>query len=270
MTTRDATPPAATTPRSVRLERPSDHVAELVLDRPEALNAISTAHARAIGAACAELTDDDRVRVVLLTSTSDQAFSVGADLKERRGMSTEQLLQQRQVTRTAYRGVLGLPMPVVAVVEGYALGGGFELALACDLIVAATTATFGLPEVGVGIVPGGGGTQLLTRRLGYNAAADIILTGRQLDAAEAKSYGIVDRLTEPGAARTVAAELADRLASRSPVAVRQAKIAMRHGLDLPLAEGLQIEERAWENAISSADRVEGVAAFVEKREPRWG
>ncbi|MDN5726329.1 MAG: enoyl-CoA hydratase-related protein [Propionibacteriales bacterium] len=254
---------------SVRIIRHEGRIAELVMDRPEAMNAISTEQAALVGGATAELAADDSVRVVLLTSAVDKAFCVGADLKERAGFTTDDFLRQRETTRAAYGGVLALPMPAIALVEGHALGGGFELALSCDLIVASPAATFGLPEVSVGVIPGGGGTQLLTRRLGYNAAADLILTARRLTAEQAGAAGIVDRYDPARPAREVAMELATSIAANSPVGTRNAKIAMRRGLDLPLAEGLQIEERAWQRTITSPDRIEGIAAFNEKRPPRW-
>jgi enoyl-CoA hydratase/carnithine racemase len=139
-------------------------VAELALDRPKAMNAVSTEMARSVAAACAALGEDRGVRVVVLTSTHERAFCVGADLKERNSFSDAELVRQRPVARGAYTGVLELPVPAVAAVHGFALGGGFELALACDVIVADRTAVVGLPEVSVGVIPGGGGTQLLPRR----------------------------------------------------------------------------------------------------------
>src|ERR1022692_2412898 len=160
-------------------------IAEIVLDRPEAMNALSTAMAVRLARVCAELGADRQVRAVVLAA-SGRAFCVGADLKERAAMSDAQLLAQRPVFRAAFGAVLGIPQPVIAAVHGYALGGGCELALSCDLIVADETAVFGLPETTVGLVPGGGGTQLAPRRLGPGRAADLILTGRQLGVAEAE------------------------------------------------------------------------------------
>ena len=254
---------------TVRVERPADRVAELILDRPEALNAVSTAHARAIGAACAELAGDASISVVVLSSTSPRAFCVGADLKERAGFTDDDLRAQRPVTRAAYGGVLWLPMVSIAAVDGYALGGGCELALSCDLVVAGATAVFGLPEVGVGLVPGGGGTQLLTRRIGWGRAADLVLTGRRVEAAEAYRLGVADRLVEAGTAREAALALAGQVASRSPLALRSAKAAMRQGLDTDLGSGLLVEDQAWHRVALSADRREGIAAFNERRAPRW-
>lgn len=254
---------------SVRIERPSEFVAELVMDRPEAMNAISTEQARAIGDACAELAADEGIRAVVLSSAVDRAFSVGADLKERARFSNDDLREQRPITRRAYGGVLNLPMPTVAAVDGYALGGGCELALSCDLIVASDAAVFALPEVGVGLVPGGGGTQLLSRRVGWNAAADLIFTTRRVAGDEAFRIGLADRLTAAGEAHGAAVELATTIAAHSPVGLRQAKIALRRGFDTDLASGLEIEDAAWAATAFSADRVEGIAAFTEKRRPHW-
>ena len=244
-------------------------VAEVVLDRPGAMNAIDTAMARRLATVCAELASDRQVRAVVLAAAGDRAFSVGADLKERNRMSDAGLLAQRTVFRAAFGGLLALPQPVIAAVHGYALGGGCELALCCDLIVADETAVFGLPETTVGLVPGGGGTQLAQRRLGPGRAADLIFTGRRVGAAEAERIGLADRLVPAGTAGEHARRLAARIASGSPVAVKAAKKAIREGGGMALAAALEVEDAAWRTAALSADRREGIAAFVEKREPRW-
>ncbi|WP_116112717.1 enoyl-CoA hydratase/isomerase family protein [Austwickia chelonae] len=254
---------------TVRRHGPQDRVAELVLDRPEAMNAVSTAMAEAIATATGELARDQGISCVVLTSTHSRAFCVGADLKERRTFSDADLFAQRPVARAAYTGVLDLPMPVVAAVDGFALGGGCELALACDLVVAGAEAVLGLPEVSVGVIPGGGGTQLLTRRVGWSKAARLIFTAQRLTAAEAVEHGLVDLLTPAGQARDQSLDLAGRIAVHSPVGLRQAKRAMRLGADVDLRSGLEIEDACWRSTAFSADRAEGVAAFVEKREPRW-
>lgn len=254
---------------TVRLERPAPYVAEIVLDRPEALNAVSTAQARLIAAVCAEIAGDPNVRVVVLSSASSKAFCVGADLKERATFTDADLAAQRPVARAAYGAVLALEVPVVAAVEGFALGGGCELVLCCDHVVASETAVFALPEVGVGLVPGGGGTQLLPRRVGAAVAADLIFTGRRVDATEAGRIGLAEVIVAAGEARTVALAWAERVAEQSPVGVRNAKRALREGYGRPIAEGLEIEDAAWRATAFSADRVEGIAAFSEKRAARW-
>jgi enoyl-CoA hydratase/carnithine racemase len=209
------------------------------------------------------------VRAVVLSSAVPKAFCVGADLKERNQLTDDELRAQRPVARAAYRSVLDLPVPVVAAVHGFALGGGFELALSCDLLVADPTTVLGLPEVSVGVIPGGGGTQLLARRIGWSRAADLIFTARRLDAAAASALGLVDRRADQGQDRAVAVELAVAIAANSPVGVRNAKRAMREGLDQPLGAGLDIEDARWADTAFSADRAEGVRAFTEKRRPSW-
>jgi enoyl-CoA hydratase/carnithine racemase len=253
----------------VRRADEAGYVAELVLDRPEALNAVSAAQAAAIASAAAELGADRRVRAVVVSSSAERAFCVGADLKERHTVTDDEMRRQRPVARRAYGGVLDLPVPTIAAVHGYALGGGCELALACDLIVADQTAVFGLPEVSVGVIPGGGGTQLLARRIGWGRAADLIFTARRVDAAEALRIGLADRLVPAGTDRAEALELAISVSGHSPVGTRNAKRAMRLGLDLPLAAGIEIEDACWRATAFSGDRREGVAAFNEKRRPDW-
>ncbi len=249
--------------------RPHGHVAELVLDRVKAMNAISTQMARSLTEACAALAADQDVRAVVLTSTHERAFCVGADLKERNSLTDAELVQQRPVTRAAYTSVLELPMPTIAAVHGFALGGGFELALSCDVIVADATAEVGLPEVSVGVIPGGGGTQLLPRRVGAARAAELVFTARRVGAEEAAELGLVDVLTEQGRDREDALALAERIAANSPVGLRAAKRALRLGQGLGLREGLEVEDAAWRSVAFSADRAEGVRAFNERRRPEW-
>ena len=254
---------------TVKVERPSAHVAEVIMNRPEALNALSTDQARRLGEASHQLATDDQVSVVVISSALERAFCVGADLKERRGVSNDDLRRQRQVFQEAFDALRALPMPMIAAVEGFALGGGFELALSCDLIIASATASFGLPEVGLGLIPGEGGTQLLPRRIGLNKSADLLLTGRRLGAEEARGMGFVDRLVPAGVARSTALELAREIATKSPTSLRAVKRALRQGIDVDLITGLEIENRAWEEAAFSADRLEGVEAFNMRRAPRW-
>jgi enoyl-CoA hydratase/carnithine racemase len=244
-------------------------VAELVLDRPKVMNAVSTEMATALTAACKALAEDPGISVTVLTSSNDRAFCVGADLKERNSFTDADLRRQRPLTRAAYTAVLDLPMPALAAVHGFALGGGYELALACDLIVADGTAVVGLPEVSVGVIPGGGGTQLLPRRVGAARAAELVFTGRRVPAVEALALGLVDRLAGEEGAREAALALAGRIAANSPVGLRAAKRALRLGQGLDLRAGLDVEDAAWRTAAFSGDRAEGVAAFNDKRDPDW-
>jgi enoyl-CoA hydratase/carnithine racemase len=254
---------------TVELERPSAHVAEVIMNRPEALNALSTDQLRRLGEAATQLAADHQVTVVIISSALERVFCVGADLKERRGLSNDDLRRQRPVFDEAFAALRELPVPVIAAVDGFALGGGCELALCCDLIIASATATFGLPEVGLGLIPGQGGTQLLPRRIGWNRAADLVLTGRRVAADEALRIGLADRVVPEGAARSSALELAKDIATKSPISLRAAKRALRQGADVDLRNGLEIESRAWEEAAFSADRVEGIEAFNVRRAPHW-
>jgi len=254
---------------SVTVEQHEEHWAEIRLERPEAHNAISTALAEELAAACASVAADPTVRAVVVGSSSTRAFCVGADLKERSTFTDAQLLDQRLVFRRAFAAVRELPVPTIAAVHGWALGGGLEIALSCDVVVADETAVLGLPEVRVGLVPAGGGTQLLPWRIGPAAAADLIYTGRQVRIDEAHALGLVDRRVPAGADRSAAAALAAQIAANSPVGLRNAKHALRAGGEVGLAAGLDIEDAAWRASAFSADRREGIAACIEKRAPVW-
>ena len=254
---------------TIRLSQPGDGIAAITLNRPEAMNSISSAMAAELTRACAALAAAPEVRVVVFGAAGERAFCAGADLKERAGMTDADILRQRHAIRGVFGALLALPQPAIAAVHGFALGGGCELALSCDLVVADETATFGLPEVTVGLVPGGGGTQLALRRLGPGRAADLVLTGRKVGIDEAMRLGLVDRRVPAGQDGPAALELAGQIAANSPVAVRAAKRAIRHGWGVSLEAGLDIEDAAWRTAALSADRREGVAAFVEKRKPAW-
>jgi len=243
-------------------------IAVLELHRPEAHNAIDTALLSALHAALDELEGDASLRGVVLAGAGDRAFSAGMDLKERAGFADDDLRAQRGRIVELIRRVHELPVGTVAAVEGFALAGGFELALACDLIVAGQGATLGLPEVGVGIFPGGGSTQTLTWLVGPARARDVILTGRRLTAAEAEAWGIVARVVPAGEARGAAIALAETIAQGAPLGIRQAKAAIR-GAHRALAEGLAAENELYEVVLRSEDRVEGFRAFAEKRKPRF-
>lgn len=251
----------------IRIDRHDSGVAEVVLNRPEAMNAVSTAMAEALTIAGEELRADTSVRAVVVASSHEKAFCVGADLKERNGFSDDDLRAQRPGNRLAYRALYDLSVPTIAAVDGHALGGGCEIALACDLIVAGPRASFALPEVSVGVIPGGGGTQLLTRRIGWSRAADLIFTARRITGEEGVRLGLVDRLVEDAKGEALA--LADTIAQHSPIGVRNAKTAMRAGMDVSVDDGLDIEDARWHDTAFSADRAEGVRAFAEKRKPSW-
>ena len=245
-------------------------VATVTLDRPEALNAISTELAVDLAEAVEPLATDPGVRAVVLAGAGERAFCVGADLKQRAGFDDHGWFVQREAFRRGFAAVRRCPLPTVAAVSGFALGGGTELALSCDLVVAADDATFGLPEVRLGLVPAGGGTQLLVRRVGRSVARDLVLTGRRVGADEALRLGLADRVVPRGEALAGATALAAELASNAPTAVRMAKWALEVGGDLPVEAAMEVEDQAWRRAVLSDDRREGIAAWTEKRDPEFG
>jgi enoyl-CoA hydratase/carnithine racemase len=265
---RRAATPAPRESSFVRLQL-ADHVATVTLSRPEAMNAISTQVADELAGALLRVAADPDAWVVILAAAGDKAFCVGADLKERAELDDAGWLRTRILIRALFETLRAMPQPTIASVFGHALGGGFELALSCDLIVAADNASFGLPEVRVGIVPGGGGTQLLTRLLGPGAAKQYIFTGQRLRAQEALRLGLVARLVSADKLKGATMSLAREICESSPVAVREAKRAIDRALDVPLEQGIDLEDLAWRRAVATEDRLEGIMAFTEKRDPRW-
>jgi enoyl-CoA hydratase/carnithine racemase len=207
------------------------------------------------------------VRAVVIAGEGDQAFCAGADLKERRGMTPDEVRAFLDDLGRITRGMERVRVTFVAALEGSAFGGGTELALACDLRVAAESATLALTEVTLGIFPGAGGTQRLPRLVGPGRALDMILTGRRVPAAEALGWGLVNRVAPPGRAVEEALALAAQIAANAPIAVGLAKTAVREGLEATLEEGLAIERREYEKTLGTKDRLEGLAAFAEKRKP---
>jgi enoyl-CoA hydratase/carnithine racemase len=240
----------------------------LTLDRPQTRNAIDDRLLGALFEAVDAVAADPSVRFLVITGASG-AFSAGMDLKERAGFDDDELRAQRAQIVRLVTSVHELPIPVVAAVEGPAMAGGFELALACDLIVAGEGATFGLPEVAVGIFPGGGATQTLTWLVGPARARDVILTGRRLSAAEAEAWGIVARVVPDGTALGAAVALATRMAEGAPIGVREAKAGIR-AAHRALADAMADEDARYERVLISQDRREGFRAFAEKRSPRFG
>ncbi len=210
-----------------------------------------------------------RLRCVVVTGQGDRAFCAGADLKERAQMSEAEVHQFLGDLRAALRAVETSPKVFLAAINGAAMGGGLELALACDLRVMSSTAEVGLPEVGLGIIPGGGGTQRLARAVGVARAKDLVLTARRLGAAEALAWGLVSRVAPPGRLREAALELAALVARNAPVSLRQAKRAIDGGLGLPLEEALDLEHRLYQDCLATRDRREALAAFAEKRRPTF-
>ncbi|MFN8592886.1 MAG: enoyl-CoA hydratase-related protein [Thermomicrobiales bacterium] len=256
--------------RAVRLEVEADgQVATVTLNRPQALNAISRQLAADLLEVCETLVDRRDVRVVIVTGAGDRAFCAGADLKERRILSGHERAAHTAAIEAAAEALAALPMPTIAAVRGYALAGGGELAIACDLRVASDDATFGFPEVKIGIFPGAGGALRLPRIVGGGAARDLLFTGRQIDAAEAYRIGLIDRLVAREQMMATAQEIAGLIAANAPLAVRAVKrgLADSHGQPFDRARAIVNDLRA--SLDETADYAEGLAAFAERRPPQF-
>ena len=252
----------------VRLDR-QGNVGIITLNRPESMNAISGAVARELADACTQVAQGGDIWAVVLRAEGDKAFCVGADLKERASFTQEDYFANREHMRAMFEGVRALPQPAVAAVFGFALGGGLELALSCDLTVAAEGTMMGLPEMRVGLVPAGGGTQLLPRRAGLARAKELIYTGRRFTAEEGVQFGVVTKVVARDELDDAAVAMAQEICRASPVAARHAKRALDAALGHPVDIGMEIENDAWREVIVSDDRAEGIAAFNEKRDPKW-
>ncbi|MGB7588915.1 MAG: enoyl-CoA hydratase-related protein [Solirubrobacterales bacterium] len=243
-----------------------EHVALLRLNRPEARNALSPEMMEEIAGELERLDQDPDVRCVVVAG-SDEVFAAGADIK---AMSERSFAEALYHPAAAFwRRVAAIKTPLIAAVSGWALGGGCELALACDMIVASDSATFGQPEINLGIIPGGGGTQRLARVVGKQRAMEYVLTGRRFDADEALRIGLVNKVVEGGGWLEEAMSLARTVAKRPPIAARLAKQAVLVAEETAMSGGLENERRLYELAMATEDRVEGMRAFIEKREPKF-
>ncbi len=255
--------------RIERLDGSDSGILLLGLDRPEAKNALGRQLLQEITEALAGAAEDLSIRVVILHSLVPGVFCAGADLKERADMTQEEATAFVKKLRGTFTALEYLPMPTIAALEGAALGGGLELALACDLRMVGGLARLGLPETGLAIIPGAGGTQRLPRLIGRSRAKELIFTARKFGAAEALDYGIADRITDPGKALESALDLAREILPNGPIALRAAKEAIDQGLDLDRLGGLNVEEACYAKVIPTEDRLEGLAAFKEKRRPMY-
>jgi enoyl-CoA hydratase/carnithine racemase len=242
------------------------HVALLRLNRPEARNALSPEMMEQIASELERLDPDPEVRCIVIAG-SDEVFAAGADIRAMSERSFAEAL--RHPAASFWRRLAAIRTPLVAAVSGYALGGGCELALACDMIVASDTARFGQPEITLGIIPGGGGTQRLARVMGKQRAMEYVLTGRRFDADMAMGFGLVNKVAKQNRWLAEALELASTIAERPPIAARLAKQAVLAAEETALSVGLESERRLYELAMATEDRVEGISAFLEKREPRF-
>jgi enoyl-CoA hydratase/carnithine racemase len=241
-------------------------VALLRLNRPQARNALSPEMMEQLIAELERLDPGPEIRCVVIAG-SDKVFAAGADIKAMSERSFAEALTHP--SSSFWRRLAAVKTPTIAAVSGYALGGGCELALACDMIVASDTAVFGQPEITLGIIPGGGGTQRLARVIGKQRAMELVLTGRRFDADAGLSMGLVNKVAEDGRWLEEALELAQAVAERPPIAARLAKQAVIAAEETALAAGLENERRLYELAMATEDRIEGMKAFLEKREPRF-
>jgi len=244
-----------------------EHIALVTLDRPEALNALSFDLLDELAAALEVLDADPSCRAIVITGAGERAFAAGADIRELAPQTSASLTSGGRFGSWDRLAAVGLPL--IAAVRGFALGGGCELAMACDMIVAAEDAAFGQPEILLGVMPGAGGTQRLTRAIGKAKAMELILTGRTMSAREADAHGLVTRVVPAEATVDVALELADRIASMPPLAVRAAKAAMLDAGERSLGEGLARERDGFFRLFDTQDQAEGMAAFIQKRPPVW-
>jgi enoyl-CoA hydratase/carnithine racemase len=242
----------------------------VTLARPEAANALSLSLLTGLRAAFSEITRTDPApAAVVITGAGDKAFCAGADLKERLTFTIEGTRSFLDQLGGLLDAIAAFPRPVIAALNGVALGGGLELALACDFRVAASGVMLGLPEVRLGIIPGAGGTQRLARLVGPAIAKELILTGRRVDADQARALGLVNVVVPRESLLDAALGLVGEIADGAPLAVTEAKRAIDDGLSLPLAQGLAVERAAYEICLGSQDRNEGLQAFADKRKPVW-
>lgn len=251
---------------NILVERPADGVGLIRINRPKRLNALNQQTMEELAAVLTEWETDESIRCVVLTG-NERAFAAGADINEFAGASAGDMLHNYRFKQWAV--VKNFPKPIIAAVSGYALGGGNELAMTCDMIVASETAQFGQPEVNLAIMPGAGGTQRLTRAVGKALAMEVILAGRFLTAQEALRAGLVNHVVPVELYLEKAIEIAATIAQKPPVAVRLAKEAIVRALDVPLEEGLDFERRNFWLLFATEDKEEGVRAFLEKRPGRW-
>ena len=254
--------------KTVRYEA-QDGVATVTLDRPDVLNAMNGPMRTELMEIFTRLRTDDGVRAVVVTGAGDRAFSAGADIREFLEPPPPTHFREAR-KRIDFRAEMErCPQPIIAAIRGFALGGGLELALACDIRIAAEDAQLGLTEINLAIIPGGGGTQRLPRLVGRGKALEMILTGMRVPAAEALRIGLVERVVPVADLQPAAQALARQIADKAPIALRYAKESVVGGLALPLADGIRLEGDLSTLLRTTEDRVEGAKAFVEKRKPRW-
>lgn len=254
--------------KAIEVEQDKSGVAVVRLNRPSQINAINDEIRTLLPEALIALDDDPQVHVIMLHGGASRGFCAGADIKEQRAARTAIAVREHSIRHAWIDAFDRVKKPTVAAIHGFCLGGGLEIALACDIRIASSDATFGLPETGLGLIPGAGGTQRLQRLVGLGRALDMTLTGERIDAREAHRIGLVSRLVEdPAALLDSAKSVAETIAKRAPAATRYAKEAVRSGADLDLAAGLTLERTLFALLAVTEDRAEAARAFREKRKP---
>ncbi|KAB2337150.1 enoyl-CoA hydratase [Cytobacillus depressus] len=246
-----------------------EHIALITLNRPDALNAFNYDTLAELQAVVEGIRTNQDVRIVIFTGSGEKAFSVGADLKERKTLTETEVRRNIYKIGEVFSLIDQLPQPTIAAINGFAFGGGMELALSCDFRIAAAGTSMGLTETSLAIIPGAGGTQRLPRLIGQAKAMELILTAKRLSSEEALEYGLVNKVSEKENLLNVCFELADQMLANGPLALQQAKFAVKQGMNGDLQTGLQIERKAYEVIIPTEDRVEALAAFTEKRKPNF-
>lgn len=258
------------TSQDVLIKTVDEHgVCTLIINRPAAMNSMNGELVHALGDTFAALADQPEVRVVVLTAHGDKVFCAGADLKERRTMSDAEVSQRIRDYKSTFERIADLPKPVICAINGYAFGGGLEIALACDFRVVAEETSLGLPELGLGIIPGAGGTQRLPRLIGVSKAKELMFTARRLSGLEALEWGVVNRCVRRADLLSEVHKFAMDMVTSAPIALAQAKRAIDQGMQVDLQAGIQIEADCYAGVIPTEDRLEGLAAFVERRAPVW-
>ncbi|MEN2766326.1 enoyl-CoA hydratase [Ornithinibacillus xuwenensis] len=253
----------------VDLEVIDNHVALIKLNRPDAANAMSKALLDELNHAIEKINQDKSIRCTVLTGSGEKAFCAGADLKERRGLSEEQVIEAVRYIGQTVKAIEEMKMPVIAALNGVAFGGGLEIALACDIRISSEHAKMGLTETSLAIIPGAGGTQRLTRLVGIGRAKQLIFTAKAITADEAFTIGLVEQITSKDALQTIALETAGIIAKNGPIALQAAKTAINQGSQADLTTGLAIEHACYKETIPTKDRIEGLQAFKEKRAPLY-
>ncbi|NLC89950.1 MAG: hypothetical protein GX681_07820 [Clostridiaceae bacterium] len=241
-----------------------DKIALLTLNRPEALNALNSDLLAELHAQLKQLEEEEDLRCVIVTGAGEKAFAAGADISEMAEMDPDQAEEFSSCGQKVFTCLATFPCPVIAAIHGYALGGGFELALACDIRIAADTARFSFPETGLGIMPGFGGTQRLARLTQAAYAMELIFTGRRIKGEEALEKGVINRLVPAAELMDEALKMAESIAAKAPLGIRMAKEAMRLGLDLELESGLQVEAELFARCFASSDQKEAMRSFLKK------